>query len=281
MDVSLDNFIPEVIEASQNTLILVDFWAPWCAPCRALTPVLEKLEQVYAGKIKLVKINTEENPELAAKFQVRSIPFVVAFYQGKPINAFNGALPEAKIREFIEQCLPNPLEVLFAEVDEAFAKQDFANAESSLKKILHHDANQDEARVMLIDLLLQQQRAEDAATHFDLLDPQTQQHPQVAERKQFIEQLRAQAANDPTLIALEQQSKANPDDLNLRLSFANALRDKQKYAEALEQLIYIVEVDRNFQDDIARKTMLDIFNQASEHPQIVSSYRRKLSMLLF
>jgi putative thioredoxin len=281
MDTTLATFEKDVIEASTLAPVLIDFWAPWCGPCKTLGPLLEKLEADYAGKWKLAKVNVDENQELAAHFQVRSIPHVVAFVDGRPVDQFIGVLPEGQLREFIDGLIPDVAETERRAAQEALADGRRDDAYDALQAALAYDPGNDDVRMDLIEMLLADNRADDAYKETELLSPKTTQG--IDQRfnaiKTRLDALDA-AADLPPTDALEAQVAAHPEDLEARFDLANALIARRKYAEALAQLLDIVKRDRTFRDDIGRKTMLSVFDLAAHQPQLVSEWRRKLSMTL-
>ncbi|WP_233862339.1 thioredoxin [Paraburkholderia adhaesiva] len=281
MDTNLATFEKDVIEASTLAPVLIDFWAPWCGPCKTLGPMLEKLEAEYAGKWKLAKVNVDENQELAAHFQVRSIPHVVAFVDGQPVDQFIGVLPEGQLRQFIDGLIPDVAQTERRAAQEALAEGRRDEAYEALQAALAYDPGFDDARMDLIELLLADNRADEARNEVDLLSPKTTQgvDPSFNAIKTRLDALDA-AADLPPTDALEAQVAAHPQDLEARFDLANALIARRKYAEALEQLLDIVKRDRTFRDDIGRKTMLTVFDLAAHQPQLVSEWRRKLSMAL-
>jgi len=278
-DVTSQNFAQEVIETSRQIPVLVDFWAPWCGPCRTLGPMLEKLEAEYAGKWKLAKINSDENPELSAQFHVRSIPYVVAFVDGKPVNQFVGVLPEAQLRTFLDRVIPQPAEVAYREGLAASQAGETAHAREAFQNALAFDPGFDAARFALVNLLLDIGDAHAAQDEFALLSPKAPQDERYAPLET---RLRATERADtlPDAGALRTVVEAQPDNLQARLDLAQQYIAGQDYEAALEQLLAIVERDRAFRDDIARKTMVSVFDMMRDAPQAVSHWRRQLASKL-
>lgn len=277
IDVTEANFMQEVIEASRRVPVLVDFWAPWCGPCRSLGPILEKLAAEYQGRFRLAKVNSDENQALAAQFGVRGIPNVKAVVDGKIVNEFTGALPESAVREFIDALLPSPAEPLRQEALAAQARGETDATRKLLLQAIHLDPKHEQARLDLIDMLLD---AGDLAEAQRLLG-------EVAENgrdRDRIERLAAHLALAQTVVdggadeaTLRQHIGADPANLEARLQLSNLLALKQDYRNALEELLEIVRRDRAFQDDIGRKTMLQVFNLLGSDSDLVREFRGKLS----
>lgn len=211
MDTTLATFEKDVIEASALAPVLVDFWAPWCGPCKSLGPMLEKLEAEYAGKWKLVKVNVDENQELAAHFQVRSIPHVVAFVDQRPVDQFVGVLSEGQLREFLDRLIPDSAQAARQAAQEALAEGRRDDAYEALQAALAFDPGFDDARMDLIELLLADHRVDEAHKEVELLSPKTTQgiDPRFNALKTRLDALDA-AADLPPTDALEAQVSALP-----------------------------------------------------------------------
>jgi len=255
--------------------VLVDFWAPWCGPCKTLGPLLEKLEQAYGGRFKLVKIDTDAEQQLAQHFQIRSIPTVFAFVNGQPVDQFQGALPEGKLREFIDRLMPNPSDMELEQAGAALDRGDTAGAMEHARKALAIDPANDSARLLYGQLLMAEQDPAAAQAQFEALSAQAKADPQVAaliaQAAQAVE-----AAKPPTPTALLSRVVEAPQDLAVRLELAEYYIGFKDWEPALEQLIEIVQRDRAFQEDIGRRRMVEVFDLASSQPEIVSRWRRRL-----
>ncbi|HNQ56102.1 MAG: co-chaperone YbbN [Rhodocyclaceae bacterium] len=279
IDVTESNFLQEVIEASHRFPVLVDFWAPWCGPCRSLGPILERLAAEYQGRFRLAKVNSDENQALAAQFGVRGIPNVKAVVDGQIVNEFTGALPESAVREFIDALLPSPAEPLRQEALAARARGEGDATRKLLLQAIHLDPRHEPARLDLIDVLLD---AGDFAEAQRLLDEVAEN----AKDRGRIDSLAARlalargAAGGADEAALRARLAADAADLAARLALANLLALKQDYRAALEELLEIVRRDRAFEDDIGRKTMLQIFSLLGGDSDLVREYRGRLSTAL-
>jgi putative thioredoxin len=228
-----------------------------------------------------VKVNVDENQELAAHFQVRSIPHVVAFADGRPVDQFIGVLPEGQLRAFLDRLVPDGADSARIAAQGAIAEGRHEEAYDHLKEALAYDPGYDDARLDLIELLLVDNRIDDARNEVDLLSPKTTQgiDARFNAIKTRLDALDA-AADLPPTDALESKVAADPQDLEARFDLASALIARRKYEGALEHLLAIVLQDRTFREDIGRKTMLSVFDLAAHQPELVARWRRKLSASL-
>lgn len=273
------DFQQKVIEESNRRPVLVDFWATWCGPCRALTPILEKLAAEYGGRIVVAKVNTDENQDLAQQFGVRGIPNVKAFYGGSLTDEFTGALPEGMVRQFIERVLPSPSEELRVAAMKAFASGQAQEALVGLEKARSLDPDSDAIRIDCAEVLISLGRGAEAAALLDELKPLAAMEPRVQHLKAQLT-FAGTGAETRTTTELENQIASAPDDLGARLQLAKSYVSKKQYEPALQQLLEVVRTDRRFGDDAGRKTMLAVFELlGSDHP-LTSQYRRQLAASL-
>jgi putative thioredoxin len=267
MNVSAATFEREVLEASAAVPVLVDFWAPWCAPCRTLAPILEKLEREYQGRFRLVKVNLDEYPDLANAFGVRSIPDVMAFRDGKPVAHFLGALPESQVRAFIDRLLPSPSEL-----------ERLKGGEANLRKALELDPRNDAARLDLAELLIQDKRPEEA----EQLLVEVQDNAALDARRSALRAAAGFArSGGESEASLRARLAADPGDLEARYALAERLAAARRYREAMEELIAIVRRDKTWRDGEARKQLVNLFTLAADEAELVSKYRRELATALY
>ena len=278
-DISSTEFDQVVVDGSKHNLVLVDFWAPWCGPCRALTPVLERLAQAYQGKFVLAKVNSDENQELARQYAVRSIPNVKAFVDGKLVDEFLGALPESAVRAFIDRLLPTPAELLRREAAASVAAGDPQRALSLLSDASALEPHNDAVKADRVDILLDLGRADEARETAARLSPLAQKDARIAQSLARL-QLANDSENADDLATLEARVRAHPEDLDSRLAAAKRYVSQQQFEPALEHLLEITRRDRTFGDDSGRKTMLAVFDLLGGDHEIVNRYRRLLSAAL-
>lgn len=281
LDVTFDDFQERVIDASHHTAVLVDFWADWCAPCRVLKPLLEKLAGEYGGRFILAKLNADQNKELVARYGVRGIPAVKAFVDGKVVDEFTGALPEAQIRAFINGLLPSPAEPIRIAAREARARGEPEVACSLLDDALQLDPDNEAAQLDLAELRIDMRHLDAARA---ILEAREHKARDLARLRALQARLKLRAAGsgvDPEI--LTGRIADDPNDLDARLQLASCLALAQDYVSALEQLLEIVRRDRHWQDDAARKSMLDLFTLLGSDPQyddLMREYRIRLARIL-
>jgi putative thioredoxin len=278
IDVDAANFSEIVLEGSKTAPVVIDFWAPWCAPCRALKPILEKLATEYAGRFTLAKINSDENQELAAQMGVRGIPAVKAVVDAELVDEFVGALPESQVREFIERILPSPSALALGQARELMEAGEHEAALASLDSALELDPRNEAARVGRLEALVRLGRADEARAVLETLGPLSLEETKVAALKAELEF--ASGPNEDASV-LERRVEADPADLEARMQLARHRAHAREYEPALEQLIEIVRRDRKFGGDAGRKTMLEIFSLLGTGHPLVDRYRRLLSAALY
>ena len=274
LDVSLADFEQQVLDESKTRPVVVDFWAPWCGPCKSLKPILEKLAAEYDGAFRLVKINSDDNQELATRYGVRGIPSVKAFVNGEAVDEFSGALPEGEVRTFLDRLVPGPADNLRAAAGELRAAGDMSGALQKLAEASKFDPNHVGIRVDATEIMLDLGEADEARRLIgNLADDADPRVPQLRARLQFM----GEAGEDPA--ALNARVAADENDLAARLKLANFAVAAGQYEVGMDQLLEIIRRDRSFEDDVCRTTLLAVFDLLGGDP-LVSQYRRKLASAL-
>ena len=253
-DISQDQFVSEVIEKSKITPVLVDFWAPWCGPCKQLTPTLEKIVNSKNGKIVLAKINVDENQGIASQLNIQSIPTVYGFVEGKPIDAFQGAQPESKIESMVNKLIDatpgNEIPKLIDEADDLFRNQNFNEAMTLFEKILVMDPGNPKVIAGLLRSLIQLKRFKDAREMFDSLDSSLLMDDEILKIKKLIDNA-LKKSSDLSYEKLALEVKLKPDDKDLRFKLAESYLSSSE-TEGFNELLKIFE-QVNWKENLAKK----------------------------
>lgn len=276
-------FMADVVEASKAQPVIVDFWAPWCGPCRTLTPALEKAVRAAKGKVRLVKINIDENPAFAGQLRVQSIPTVYAFKDGQPMDGFQGAVPESQITAFIERLTgetsgSSDLDQMLSMGEESLSLNDLGGAAQAFAQALQLDPRNEKAIAGMARVYLADGDA-DQARQTIAMAPAPSKEP-------LVNSVRAQlslGAGAPPAETAEQEAKvaADPNDHHARFDLAQTLASSGRLDEAVDHLLKIVSADRDWNDQAARKQLLTIFEAAGPTSEIARDGRRRLSSILF
>ena len=299
MNVTIANFDAEVVAASMTVPVLVDFWAPWCGPCKVIGPLLEKMEAAYFGRFKLVKIDSDQEQELSQAFGVRSIPTCVLMDQGKPVDGFMGALPEGEIKAFLDKHLPAAdvleAEVMSETVTEAPLENDPDAIREALQQAMLKNPDDDEARFNYVKLLLQEGRSDDAKVAFAPVIARTglvRRFDSLQRWMNAIDFASDRADLTGATGGFDAKIAANKRDFDARFGKAQALMAAQDWTAAMDELLDILMRDKSWADELARKTyiaILDIIEppavkvadgQIPPVDPVVATYRRRLSSVV-
>jgi putative thioredoxin len=277
-------FVKDVIEESKRQPVLVDFWAPWCGPCKQLTPVLEKAVKAAKGKVKLVKMNIDDHPAIPGQMGIQSIPAVIAFVNGQPADGFMGALPESQVMAFLERLTKDRIggeaQDLLKSADAALAEGDAAGAAAMYSELLAEDGGNVPALAGLARCYVETGALDQAKQTLAMIPEAKQNDGAVAAARAALE-LAEQSQNVGPVNELEQKVAANPLDHQARFDLALALNGKGQRAEALDHLIAIVKRDRKWNDDGARKQLVQFFEAWGPADEATIEGRRRLSSILF
>ena len=282
-DSDTNNFSKDVIDQSTKIPVVVDFWAPWCGPCKQLSPTLDKLAREYGGKIQLVKINVDENQELATQMRVQSIPMVVAFKDGQPADGFAGALPESQLRQFFEKLTGSegsPIEQALEKASMMAANGDTQNAAEIYSQILAQDPINAASHAGVAKCLIETEGIEKAQAYLKGLEADILNKEEVKSVLAAIDLEHASTDTEET-DSLRQKLDTRPDDPQLRYDLAIALYGDGCSEEAINILVELVKMHKTWNEEAARAQLLKIFEALGHSDPITIEGRRKLSVVIF
>ncbi len=278
-------FAADVLQASKTQPVLVDFWAPWCGPCKQLTPVIEKIVREANGKVKLVKVNIDENPAVAGQLRVQSIPAVFAFVDGKPVDGFMGALPESQIRQFIGRLgkmgsMAEQIAEAVGAARQMLETSDFEAAIDVASQIITADPSQAEAYAIKARAELELEQLDAAQATLAQVPQDKSTDPNILSARAALD-LALNPVDTSGISRLEAALVANPNDHAARVELAMLLNGSGKPMEAIDQLIAVIKKDRTWNDDGARKQLIQLFEAWGPKDEATIAGRRKLSAVLF
>ena len=284
-DTTTQSFAADVIEASHQTPVIVDFWAPWCGPCKQLAPVLERAVRDADGKVALVKVNIDENPEIAQQLRIQSIPAVFAFDKGQPVDGFIGAQPESQIKRLVERLAgpigPSPLEQALEQAKEALESGDHASAGNIYGQILRQVPGETAAIAGLVRCLVAAGDLEEARELVDGLDDETLKDADVEGAISALTLAEQAGEADGDTAALQERLAQDPNDHQARLDLAMAHHGAGRNEQAIDELIEAIRRDREWNEQAARQQLLKLFEAIGHADPLTVAGRRRLSSILF
>tara|TARA_B100001093_G_scaffold107737_1_gene99982 strand:- start:299 stop:1165 length:867 start_codon:yes stop_codon:yes gene_type:complete len=283
IDINQDQFVAEVVEKSKSIPVIVDFWAPWCGPCKQLTPILESLVNKKNGKVILVKINVDENQGIAGQLNIQSIPTVYGFVDGKPIDAFQGAQPESKIEVMIDKLIEatpgNEIPKLLEEAEALLKDQKFEEAKISYETLVGMDPGNPKIMVGLLRCLVKLKKYDDAKEMMESFDDETSKNEEVLKIKKLLDNMGDGLDSDFNDLKL--QLEKEPENKDLRFKLAEKYLSSNETELGFNELLYIFEKDAKWKDEAAKKKILEYFDLLGFSDPNVIEARKKLSSLMF
>ena len=278
-DTSFETFAADVLDASNEVPVLVDFWASWCGPCKQLMPVLTKLAEEFGGAFKLAKVNIDEQQQLAQQYRVRSVPTVKVVKNGQVVDEFLGAQPESQIRALLNKYIVRKSDKLMTAALERYNNGD-ANAKQEMIQIVNSDPHNNNLRLQYVDVLMQEKEYDDARSILQSLPPDVRQQPDVVSLLGRLEFL-ATATGSGDEAGLLASIEKDPANCEARYQLSSFYITQARYQEALDQLLDIMKRDRKYGDDAGRKGILKVFDMLGGKGELVSRYRQKMASLLY
>ena len=284
VDINQDQFLEEVVEKSKTTPVIVDFWAPWCGPCKQLTPILEKVVNKKNGKIILAKVNVDENQGIASQLNIQSIPTVYGFVDGKPIDAFQGAQPETKIEEMVNKMIEatpgNEIPKLISEADQLFGDQKFEESLSLFESLVGMDPGNPKIIAGMLRCMIQLKRFDDANEVLDSLDEEIIKDQEILKIKKLLNTTSKDNGEgfDEKLI---DEVISNPENMELRFKLANNYLSSNEIEKGFNELLKLFEQNPAWNEEAAKKKLLEFFDLLGFSDPNVIVARKKLSSIMF
>ena len=284
------SFMADVVDASHDAAIVVDFWAPWCGPCKQLGPALEKAVRDARGKVRLVKIDIDQNPEIAQQMRIQSIPAVYAFKEGRPVDGFVGALPESQVKQFVSRLAagapgaasgPSPIEEAVALAKEALAAGDTPRAANIFGQVLQHEPGNVDALAGLARAAIQRKDYAKARQLLDAAPPEAAKHAEVAAARTALELAESGEKAKGAVGELRRRLEQDPKDHAARLDLASALFASGAREQAIDELLDLVKRDREWNEQAGRKQLLKLFEAMGPTDPLTVATRKRLSSILF